>query len=238
MNRREFVKDSLLSGVTGLAGGNLLAAATSGSSSAAVPAQGSVSNHRIYAHLLDPREHPDYARHHVKPPSWDTFDHQTQRVTFRRFTLEHGRIVHYAEDLEKYTRTYDLGNVIWPFCSMLFAANLGDVLDEIKRRNLFVFDVMGLWARHQACFGSLLGRVSAAAGRAGNVRSKVGRSLAGHGYRRAGRPLCWRYASQMYPTGGSHFQQYLNFHRYAEGLRTSLGARCQPSSRLALATIT
>ena len=86
MNRREFVRGSLLSSLTGLAGGDLLlnprpAGAEKAMLPASPPAGG--RKHRVYAHLLDPREHPDYTRRHVQPPSWDTFDGRTQFTALR-----------------------------------------------------------------------------------------------------------------------------------------------------------
>ena len=41
------------------------------------------NTHRVYSHLLDPREHPDYDRRAVKPPTWETFKHRTQFTTLR-----------------------------------------------------------------------------------------------------------------------------------------------------------
>ena len=32
---------------------------------------------RVYSTLLNPREHPDDGRRHVRPPSWETFGHRT-----------------------------------------------------------------------------------------------------------------------------------------------------------------
>ena len=40
---------------------------------------------RVYSHLLDPREHPDYERRAVKPPTWETFKNRTQFTCLRGF---------------------------------------------------------------------------------------------------------------------------------------------------------
>ena len=61
------------------------------------------STHRVYSHLLDPSEHPDYNRRAVKPPTWETFKNRTQFTTLRGFNVQDDRIVGYAEELEKYT---------------------------------------------------------------------------------------------------------------------------------------
>ncbi|MBI3118707.1 MAG: hypothetical protein HYZ00_08485 [Candidatus Hydrogenedentes bacterium] len=101
------------------------------------------SAHRIYPHLLDPREHPDYARRAVKPPSWDTFGNVTHFASLRGLPEAEGRLVDYAEEIEKYVNTFSLGDVIWPAYPVIFTSNLGDLADEIKRRNAFLFDIWG-----------------------------------------------------------------------------------------------
>ena len=98
---------------------------------------------RVYSHLLDPREHPDYDRRAVKPPSWETFKNRTQFTCLRGFAIENDRVVGYEDEIEKYTRTYELGDVIWPSYPILFAKNLDDLAQEIKRRDLYLFDIWG-----------------------------------------------------------------------------------------------
>jgi hypothetical protein len=48
--------------------------------------------HRVYSHLLEPREHPDYDRRAVKPPNWDTFKNRTQFTCLRGFSVENDRV--------------------------------------------------------------------------------------------------------------------------------------------------
>jgi hypothetical protein len=43
---------------------------------------------RVYSHLLDPRENPDYDRRAVKPPSWETFKNRTQFTCLRGFDVQ------------------------------------------------------------------------------------------------------------------------------------------------------
>ncbi|MCX6914591.1 MAG: hypothetical protein NT167_16315, partial [Verrucomicrobia bacterium] len=108
---------------------------------AATPA--GTNTHRVYSHLLAPREHPDYERRAVKPPTWETFKNRTQFTCLRGFGEKDGQLVGFAEELEKYSRTHELGDVIWPSYSTIFATNLCDLADEIKRRDLYLFDIWG-----------------------------------------------------------------------------------------------
>ena len=75
MNRRQFVRNSLATSVAGLAGGDLLfnrsQLVAENEKFPGSPLE-TASKHRAYTHLLDPREHPDYTRRHVRPASWDT----------------------------------------------------------------------------------------------------------------------------------------------------------------------
>jgi hypothetical protein len=122
----------------------LLTSRYSGSAAACpTPPDPSSVVHRVYSHLLEPREHPDYARRAVKPPSWDTFKDQTQFTCLRGFNVEGDRIVGYQDELKKFTRTYALGDVIWPAYPILFATNLHDLAIEIKKRDLYLFDIWG-----------------------------------------------------------------------------------------------
>ena len=67
---------------------------------------------RIYSHLLEPREHPDYERRAVKPPSGDAFKNQTRFTCLRGFNVEQGRLVGFVEELDKFTEQHELGEVI------------------------------------------------------------------------------------------------------------------------------
>ena len=95
---------------------------------------------RVYAHLMNPREHPDYSRRHVKPPGWDTFGNRTRFTSLRGFNVQDGKLVDYTDELDKYTRVHELGDIIWPSYPVLFADNLDALLAEIRQRDLFLFD--------------------------------------------------------------------------------------------------
>ena len=112
-------------------------------SAAEAIADAAASPRRVYPGLLEPREHPDYDRRAVKPPSWETFGNRTQFITLRSFPSKDGEIVQYQEEIDRYTRQYKLGDVLWPDFSVLAAKNLGEVADEIQRRKLYLFD---LWS--------------------------------------------------------------------------------------------
>jgi hypothetical protein len=180
-----------------------------------------VGKYRVYSHLLDPREHPDYTRRHVQAPTWDTFGHRTHFATLRGFGIENGVLVNYAQKLDEFTQKYDLGDVIWPSYPVIFAKNLGDLADEINRRGLYLFDIWGytpgsgpggFWAQFvppQGVFEML--------------PSKLGEHWLGMDTGEEDGRYIGGYAPQMSPTSLSRYEQYLNFTRYFERYTTVQG---------------
>ncbi len=188
---------------------------------AATDPRGPKDGFRIYVHPVNPREHPDYECRHVKPPSWETFGHQTHFTCLRGFGMEGNRLVCYEEELEKYTKTYNLGDVIWPSYPVLFAENLGDLLDAMKERDLYLFDIWGFvpgsgpggyWQQFQvdpAVF-ELMEQKLGERWLGMDVGEQDGRYIGG-------------YASMMVPISAGRFDQYLNFQRHFERLCNDLG---------------
>ena len=112
---------------------------------AAADPAASPTPHRVYSHLLQPREHPDYDRCAAKPPTWENFGNRTQFTSLRNFRLNASGdlAADYVKDLDRYTRQYELGDVLWPYYDFLRAKNVGDLVAEIERRHLYVFDIWG-----------------------------------------------------------------------------------------------
>ncbi|MFN7998827.1 MAG: hypothetical protein U0Q18_34705 [Bryobacteraceae bacterium] len=179
--------------------------------------------HRIYSHAMNPREHPDDTRRPVRPPDWETFGGATHFTTLRGFEIKDGQIVNFKAELEKYTRTYDLGDVIWPSYPILFASNLGDLADEIKARNLFLFDVWGYVPGSGP--GGYWQQFQPPAGVFPMLESKLGDRWLGMDNGEQDGRYIGGYAGQMDPSSAPRFQQYLNFQRHFERLTGELGNR-------------
>ena len=178
--------------------------------------------HRVYSRLLDPREHPDYDRRAVEPPTWETFKHRTQFTCLRGFGMKDERLVGFAEELEKFTRTHELGDVIWPMYPMLFAKNLGDLADEIKRRDLYLFDVWGYVPGSGGTVGDWL-QFNPPADAFRTLESKLGERWLGTDIGEQDGRYIGGYANQMTPASASRFEQYLNFQRHFERMSDDLG---------------
>jgi len=177
--------------------------------------------HRVYSHLMNPREHPDDSRRPVRPPDWTTFGGVPQFTTLRGFDIKDGRITNLKSELDKYTLTHELGHVIWPSYEVLFASNLGELADEIKRRGLFLFDIWGYVPGSGP--GGYWQQFQPPAGVFDLLESKLGdRWLGTDNGEQDGRYI-GGYASQMQPISALRFDQYLNFQRHFERLTTQLG---------------
>jgi len=176
---------------------------------------------RVYTHLMDPRAHPDYDRRHVRPPSWDAFDNRTRFATLRGFGVDDGQIVHYVEEIEKYTRAYGLGDVLWPSYPIVFAENLGDLADEIRQRGLFLFDIWGYVPGSGP--GGYWQQYKPPAEVFDLLESKLGDHWLGMDVGEQDGRYIGGYAPQMHPISGNRFEQYLNFQRHFQHMCDELG---------------
>ncbi len=179
------------------------------------------SLHRVYSHLLEPREHPDYLRRQVKPPTWETFRHRTQFTSARGFNVQDGLVVGYEAELEKFTRTHRLGDVIWPAYPILFARNLDAFADEIRRRDLYLFDVWGYVPGSGP--GGYWQQFRPPATAYEILESKLGERWLGTDIGEQDGRYIGGYANQMTPASATRFEQYLNFQRHFERMGDDLG---------------
>ncbi|MCE5308096.1 MAG: hypothetical protein LLG20_10680 [Acidobacteriales bacterium] len=187
------------------------------------PASAADPRPRVYSHLLNPREHPDDTRRHVQPPDWNTFGNRTQFTSLRSFEVSDGRIVRYTEEIEKYTRTLELGDVIWPSYPIIFASNLGDLADEINRRGLFLFDIWGYVPGSGP--GGYWQQFQPPAGVFPMLESKLGRRWLGMDVGEQDGRYVGGYAKLLWPPDAPRFEQYLNFQRFFERMTNDLGSR-------------
>ena len=197
-------------------------AADAGSGQPAAPAK-PASLVRVYSQLLDPREHPDYDRRYVKPPTWDTFNRVTQFTSLRGFEVKDDRIVNYAEEIEKYTRTHALGDVLWPSYPILFATNLTDLAQEVSRRNLWLFDIWGYVPGSGP--GGYWQQFKPPASAWRTLESTLGERWLGADIGEQDGRYVGGYANQMHPAGAGRLEQYFNFQRHFERMGDDLGQR-------------
>ncbi len=169
---------------------------------------------KTYPHRMDPRRHPDEVRRAVKPPSYETFGRRMQFMALRDFG-------NYKVDFERQLVQDRLGDILWPSIGNLFRTNIVEIVQEIKRRGLFLFDPWGFvpgsgkggpWRQYYvppetlALFERELGDHWLGM----DNGEQDGRYVGG-------------YAPTQIPLGRDRFGQYLNFQRHFERMDRMLG---------------
>ena len=91
----------------------------------------------IYSYRMNPRQHPDDTRRFVKPPDRGTFKNKLQFISLRSLGGN------YVADIDRYTKQDRLGDILWPACPMIYSKNLAAMVQEIKQRELYLFDLWG-----------------------------------------------------------------------------------------------
>ena len=170
---------------------------------------------RTFPHAMDPRAHPDDARRLVKPPDSRTFDGRMQFMALRRMDAKT-----YKADLDRYVAQDRLGDIVWAHYGMLYNANVREQVEELKRRNLYLFDLWGFvpgsgpgeWSQFRRPDGvtEMFEEVLGERWLGMDNGEQDGRYVGG-------------FSSQMVPYGGGRFHQYLNFQRHFERLDRLLG---------------
>ena len=169
-----------------------------------------------FPHLLDPRIHPDDGRRCVRVPTWETFEHVTQFITLRDLAQTSWR-----EDLERYTEEFKLGRIVWPVINLLHCGHLAQVLEEICRRGLYLFD---LWSYVP---GSPLeaqwSNITPPPGMVRHLRRTLGDRFLGIDNGEQDGRYIWATAEQQCPRAQSRLAQYLSFQRHFQKLCDELG---------------
>lgn len=176
-----------------------------------------------YGFLLDPAIYPDYTRRTVKVPTWKTFDDTTQFLTLRCFTQRDGQLAEWEKDLDLYVDELKLGRVIWPVFSTLYAGNFKDLVAEIKRRGLYLFDFWG----HVPGSGTegMWSHCVPPPGMVAYLEQELGDRFLGIDNGEQDGRYVGGYAPQQCPSFSDRFRQYLNFQRHFQRMGNDLGNR-------------
>ncbi len=170
---------------------------------------------RIYNFPMDPRQHPDDSRRSVKPPDAANFGNQIQFTALRDLEGD------FKKSLDTYTIKYGLGNVIWPSYTMIYRKDLEEVVQELKRRNLYLFD---LWGYVPGSGPGGYWQQFVVPQKALDIFEKeLGDHWLGMDNGEQDGRYVGGFASQLVPLAGSRERQYLNFQNHFQGLTNRLG---------------
>jgi hypothetical protein len=154
-------------------------------------------------------------------PTWKTFANQTQFTTLRGFTIENDLLVNWRETLDLYTEQFKLGRVVWPNFTTVYPRNFPELVEEMKRRGLYLFDIWGhvpgsgyegFWSHRMPPKGMVR-----------YLEKTLGDHFLGFDNGEQDGRYIGGYARQQCPCSGDRFRQYLNFQRHFERMCDDLG---------------
>ncbi|MDP2337009.1 MAG: hypothetical protein Q8N05_11295 [Bacteroidota bacterium] len=175
-----------------------------------------VNKIRMYNYPMNPRQHPDDARRLVKPPDAGTFGNQIQFMALRSLEGD------YKKSLDNYTVKYGLGNIIWPKYPLIYRKDLPEIVSELKKRGLYLFDIWG-YVPGSSCRDCSGQEFSVPQNALNLFEKELGPRWLGMDNGEQDGRYIGLYASQMISPGGSREQQYLNFQNHFQGLTDRLG---------------
>lgn len=171
---------------------------------------------KLYPYKMNPTTHPDYLRHHVKAPDASLFDNKIQFIALRDLSGPN-----YKERISQWVDKEKLGNILWVSYPLIYQDNLKEVVSEIKKRNLYLFDLWGYipgsgpggyWQQYVIPEGVL-----------DLFDSELGERWLGMDNGEQDGRYVGSFAPRMYPLGGDRKQQYFNFQRHFEEMGNQLG---------------
>ena len=170
---------------------------------------------RLYPYQMNPSKHPDYSRYYVKSPDFSLFDNKIQFIGLRDLSGD------YKEKLDLWVDKDHLGNILWVSYPLIYQDNLKEIVSEIKRRNLYLFDLWGYipgsgpggyWTQFQIPDGVL-----------SLFETELGDHWLGMDNGEQDGRYVGSFAPRMYPLGVDRLHQYFNFQRHFEEMGNQLG---------------
>ena len=174
-----------------------------------------------FPYLLDVEAYPDYDRRQIKVPSWSTFDNTTQMTTLRSFPEKNRKLVNFKKVLDDYTVRFGLGRMIWPVFPTVFAKNFDDLVDEIRKRKLFLFDIWGHVPG--SSMEAMWNHVMPPPGMVEKLQNTLGERFLGIDNGEQDGRYVGGYTTQQCPSPQDRFRQYVNFQRHFERMCDDLG---------------
>ena len=169
-----------------------------------------------FPYLLDPTIYPDYHRRSVRVPTWETFGNRPQFSSLRDLSQPTWR-----EDLIRYTEEFKLGRVLWPHINLFKAPHLKEVIEEIRHRDLFLFDIWGHVPGAPA--GGPWTHVTPPSGLIASLQQELGDHFLGVDNGEQDGRYVGTTGQQQCPSPLQHRQQYRMFQRHFQKLCGELG---------------
>ena len=177
---------------------------------------------RIYPHLIQPEDYPEFSTRWAKATTREALDNEIQFACLRRFTEKENKLVDIVEKLDLYTKDIEMGKVVWPFVATLLADNFEELVDEIRKRNLFLFDFWG-YVPGTNTAGQSWGQYSVEPRTLETLHRVLGNRFLGTDNGEQDGRYIGAYAHMLYPDTGDRKRQYINFRDYFDKLSDDMG---------------
>lgn len=170
---------------------------------------------KIYPYPMTPSEHPDYSRHLVQSPDASLFENKTEFIALRDLTGN------YNEKLDLWINKDKLGKILWVSYPFIYQENIKEIVSEIKRRGLYLFDLWGYVPGSGP--GGYWKQFVLPDSISSLFETELGNRWLGMDNGEQDGRYVGSYAPHMYPMGVDRKQQYLNFQRHFEEMGNQLG---------------
>ena len=179
---------------------------------------------KIYRHLINPETYPAYKKRPVKVVTRPQLGNKIQFLSTRFYIPVGDRVMQmsdYLEELDRNTVQQKLGNIVWPVCSLLKSELLPEVVAEVKKRGLYMFDIWGyvpgsfhateMWSEYEVKPETLA-----------LLTSELGDHFLGFDNGEQDGRYVGGYAGMLCPSPQDRRAQYLNFQKHFEKLGDAL----------------
>ncbi|MEG1543754.1 MAG: hypothetical protein RR382_04410 [Tannerellaceae bacterium] len=177
-----------------------------------LPAQNDIS---LYPYRMTPSLHPDYARYHVKSPDASFFKNKVQFIALRDLSGD------YKKKLDLWVNKDKLGDILWVSYPLVYQDNLKEVVSEIKKRDLYLFDLWGFIPGSGP--GGYWQQFVIPEGVLDLFQAELGDRWMGMDNGEQDGRYVGNFAPRMYPLGADRKQQYFNFQRHFQEMGNLLG---------------
>lgn len=103
-----------------------------------------MANKKVWSKKVAPENYPDFGHGKVSPVTRAELGNRFQTMALRHLHInKNGYMDRYKAEIQLFTETYDLGDVLWLHYRFIFAKNFREVVQYIKQKGLYVFDIWG-----------------------------------------------------------------------------------------------
>lgn len=171
----------------------------------------------VYNHPVEPEKYPSYTRRNAKAVTRPQLGNQIRFMALRWFdTDEKGNLLNTTEAFDRYTKEFDLGDMMWPMYPTLFAGNFNEFAEEAARRGMYMMDFGGYVPGSNPGVDSIWGEVQFPKKILKSLYETMGDHFLGFANGEQDGRYIGGYAGLMCPAGSDRKALYDNFNAHFE----------------------